>query len=493
MKKTTWYQFYKVNQCLLTSYLEAKAGRLVFPRFSGLPSLKNYYYLDGHTYFDENDLRKIWKILEKKPEFWAKKLVSKGVKESDKFPKFAKHLAQSTAAKYSIRDFLKGYLNFCHYFEDLLGLAGLPLIFEPVLEKELEKQIKTIQRKKEINKNQVLTQLSLYHGLTFAKQEEIAILKLATKYYKNSKSKNFQIDFKKYLDKWSWLKAHLLLNPEPMSKIMLLQRIKKAWRENPKILLKDFRNSLQRDKREFEKIIKKYSSLKNIAYSMQKVMGFRDYRYGCATQGCFLAQKFLNSFAKSLKIKYQDLIHLTPDESKRFVEKSDHQLLKKSRSRQKIYSYLFKDGKEFIFSGSKVKKEINKLLSIGKGLKVIRGLAAQTGLVKGKVRVVHNYRELKKLKKGEILVTEQTTPSFVVALKKAVGLVTDLGGLTCHAAIVSRELGIPCIVGTKVATQVLKDGDKVEVDATQGIVKKIQIFNKFYAAEKKIDSLRRSL
>jgi len=66
-----------------------------------------------------------------------------------------------------------------------------------------------------------------------------------------------------------------------------------------------------------------------------------------------------------------------------------------------------------------------------------------------------------------------TTPYFNQALKKASAIVTDEGGVTCHAAIFARELGIPCIVGTKVATQVLKDGDKVEVDANKGIVKKL--------------------
>jgi len=473
MQKNSWYQFYKVNQCLLTSYLEAKGGRFSFPRFSGLLPLENYYYLDGHTYFDEKNLHKIWLILEKKPYFWVNYLVKKGVKECDNFVRFTKKKLNWENQKKPLITYLKYYSEFCRYFQNLLGLAGLPLIFEPVLEKELEKQIKKIQRKKEIDKNQVLTQLSLYCGLTFARKEEIAKLKLAIKYYKNSKSNDFQKDFNKHLDKWSWGKAHLLLNPEPMSKIMLLQRIKKAWRENPKTLLRNFRNNLQRDKREFEKIIKKYSSLKNIAYSMQKVMGFRDYRYGCATQGCFLAQEFLNSFAKSLKIKYQDLIHLTPDEVQHLVKRLDKTLVKKSRSRQKIYGYLFQDGKEFIFSGENVKKKINKSVNIKKGLNVIKGMTAQTGLVKGKVRVVHNYQELKKLKNGEILVTEQTTPSFVVALKKAAGLVTDLGGLTCHAAIVSRELRIPCVVGTQIATHILKDGDKVEVDANKGMVKKI--------------------
>jgi len=68
-------------------------------------------------------------------------------------------------------------------------------------------------------------------------------------------------------------------------------------------------------------------------------------------------------------------------------------------------------------------------------------------------------------------VTSMTRPEFVPLMKKAAGVVTDEGGISCHAAIISRELGIPCIIGTKTATRRLKDGDQVEVNADRGIVK----------------------
>ena len=66
-----------------------------------------------------------------------------------------------------------------------------------------------------------------------------------------------------------------------------------------------------------------------------------------------------------------------------------------------------------------------------------------------------------------------TSPEYIFVMRKAVAIITDAGGLTCHAAIVSRELGIPCIVGTKIATKIFKTGDLIEVDANTGIIKKI--------------------
>ena len=71
------------------------------------------------------------------------------------------------------------------------------------------------------------------------------------------------------------------------------------------------------------------------------------------------------------------------------------------------------------------------------------------------------------------MVSHTTNPNIVPAMKKAKAIVTNAGGVTCHAAVVSRELKIPCVVGTKIATQALKDGDQIEVDASKGLVKKI--------------------
>jgi pyruvate,water dikinase len=87
-----------------------------------------------------------------------------------------------------------------------------------------------------------------------------------------------------------------------------------------------------------------------------------------------------------------------------------------------------------------------------------------------------DYRDPKKVlsgKKDYILVTPMTRPEVVPFLKDAKGIVTDEGGITCHAAIVSRELKIPCIIGTKNATKVLKDGMEIEIDADKGVIKQL--------------------
>ena len=100
-----------------------------------------------------------------------------------------------------------------------------------------------------------------------------------------------------------------------------------------------------------------------------------------------------------------------------------------------------------------------------------RGQVGYPGYGKGKVKIIIRAEDMKKMEKGDVLVSIATDPDVVPAMKKACAIVTDQGGVTSHAAIVSREFGIPCVIGTKIATRVLKDGDLVEVDANMGIIK----------------------
>lgn len=101
---------------------------------------------------------------------------------------------------------------------------------------------------------------------------------------------------------------------------------------------------------------------------------------------------------------------------------------------------------------------------------ILKGAPASPGVVTGSVRIVPDVKHLEKVGKGDIMVTDMTTPDFVPAMKKAAAIITNRGGLTSHAAIVSRELGVPCVVGTTTATKLLKDGMIVTVNGSTGEV-----------------------
>lgn len=101
---------------------------------------------------------------------------------------------------------------------------------------------------------------------------------------------------------------------------------------------------------------------------------------------------------------------------------------------------------------------------------ILTGISASLGKAEGKARIIGSENDIKDFKDGEIIISQQTTPLFVVILGKAKAVVTDMGGITAHAAIVSRELGIPCVVGTEKATRFLRNGDKILVDGNEGKV-----------------------
>ncbi|MEW5955254.1 MAG: PEP-utilizing enzyme [Candidatus Micrarchaeota archaeon] len=103
----------------------------------------------------------------------------------------------------------------------------------------------------------------------------------------------------------------------------------------------------------------------------------------------------------------------------------------------------------------------------------LRGTPSSPGYAKGVVKIITRIEDIPKMNQGDILISPATNPNLVPAMKKAAAIVTDEGGITCHAAIVSRELGVPCVVGTKIVTKAFKDGDLVEVDANKGIIRKV--------------------
>lgn len=117
-----------------------------------------------------------------------------------------------------------------------------------------------------------------------------------------------------------------------------------------------------------------------------------------------------------------------------------------------------------------VKKQVDEIAKKERRKPILKGLPASPGMAAGPVQIIKSAKEIKKIDAGEILVTSMTTPDFVPAMKKAVAIVTDKGGQTSHAAIVSRELGVPCIVGAIKATQKLKNGQTITVNGSRGEV-----------------------
>ncbi|MFH1159548.1 MAG: PEP-utilizing enzyme [bacterium] len=205
---------------------------------------------------------------------------------------------------------------------------------------------------------------------------------------------------------------------------------------------------------------------------LKEFVWFRNYR----TEKFFEALFFLEPLWKKLSLSYKlgehDLFYYLLNEVSILFTHGDRVAVEELETRKKGSALLLDDNKFFLLTGDLLKqKEVALQSAEEESSREIKGMIVCRGKVRGKVTILHNDSELEKVNEGDILVTSMTTPDYIPAMRKAAAFVTDEGGVTCHAAIVARELKKPCIVGTKKATQLLKDGDLVEVDADMGYVR----------------------
>jgi phosphohistidine swiveling domain-containing protein len=191
------------------------------------------------------------------------------------------------------------------------------------------------------------------------------------------------------------------------------------------------------------------------------------------------ADNFIKEVATRYKLKHENARYLVQAEiNEKTLEKMTNKILAQRREKSIFFSTKVTQKnknplKRFeVYTGTQANKFIKKLQSYKeKNLKVLHGNCASTGSATGIIKVCRGAKEITKVKPGDIIVACMTQPEFVPAMKRAAAVITDEGGLTCHAAIISRELKIPCVIGTKTATKVLKDGMKVKIDADNGIIK----------------------
>lgn len=178
--------------------------------------------------------------------------------------------------------------------------------------------------------------------------------------------------------------------------------------------------------------------------------------------------------ADLLSITYNELSYLSNREIIEALSKNSFIFSENYQERKKGYGCIV-DNKENeqIIIGEDLDSWLKKLTETQvEQVSEFKGsVGCKGGIIKGRVKVVISPDDFSKFEKGDILIANETSPDFIPLMKIASAVITDIGGITSHAAIISRELNIPCIIGTKIGTKVLKDGDEVEIDANNGIIK----------------------
>jgi phosphohistidine swiveling domain-containing protein len=202
------------------------------------------------------------------------------------------------------------------------------------------------------------------------------------------------------------------------------------------------------------------------------------YLKGLRKDVVFLASRnsdsLVREIAARLKLNPMQVRHMTPQEIRQALVEGKRVEASELNERISYSVWITEKGVVKVFTGREAERYSRQLVEEAVGeVSELRGTPACAGYAKGAVKIIISAEEMGKMNQGDILVSPATNPNLVPAMRKAAAIITDAGGLTCHAAIVSRELGIPCVVGTRIATRALKDGDLVEVDATSGMVRKV--------------------
>lgn len=369
-------------------------------------------------------------------------------------------------------DLSKLFFDYWELFRRTIFGMAIDNYFDDVLGGRLKNYLKT--KLSEVSKvNEYYAILSSSVKLTTTQKEEIDFLEIL------SKSKIYwQKLFKKHLEKYSYLpmwfdgqswdiydlnKRAVVFNDK--------KEIKKRWRT--------LKNEIDLIKKKKRKIIKELNMPVEIKKMVENIQEFSYLRQQGEVQISYhnFQGRFLKKMvAKKLDIKLNDLVYLTDEEIIDGLKNRKSSFSKKIRERKKYCFIIMRDGKYKIYTGLKAKKEVQKIKSkiINERASIkkqYKGVVGSVGYARGRAYVMKNLSDVDKINDQEIMVVSGTSVEYLTAMKKAVAVIAEIGGITSHAAVICREMKKPCLIQVENATKIFKNGDLVEVDAINGTAK----------------------
>ncbi|MBI5036240.1 hypothetical protein HZC09_02760 [Candidatus Micrarchaeota archaeon] len=370
----------------------------------------------------------------------------------------------------------------------LATASGLTFSFIDAVNDLLTKELKQkLERAHKEKLSEVFTLLTTPNEESFLKKERKGLLKLGEK-IQNEKPELLKLKPKELVEKlddqlkkefdshyrayfWlpynyegpAWSKENVASNLLALAKKGFTEQLQQIEKEELELneQQKEGEKKLDAETRELIRKAKKIVYLKGL----RKELFFKSY--------C-LMEPWLRETAKRFGYSLKQVRFLDTREVEALLLENKKVPEETLNARYKHCVHYAHDARYGIFTGKEAEYASSRIIE-EKAEKEdeLKGECAYPGKAKGTVKVINELADLKKMKKGDIIVSIQTNVNLVPAMELSTAIVTDIGGITCHAAIVSRELKIPCVIGTRVATKTLKDGDVVEVDATKGIVRKI--------------------
>lgn len=399
-------------------------------------------------------------------------LLKASYKENAKIESFCRKLEKVDFNDASRSQLLKYWHKYIDFYNKFAAYLLLPLFIEPDMEARLRKII--ARNFPDQDGEKIFQILTTPQVLGTAQQDEKRLLELAVKMKQN---KLTDAEVSRYLRQFSWIKNNSFSGVF-YTKPEMMRRIRTAAKKAPAEKLAEFKKRHAGTKKEFvkyAKVIAQEPTDKILLDTLQECIFHRSWRTERYYHNAYFLQGFFASTTKALVLENpHDLFYLVNHEIFAGLEGREQatQLIQLVKERRQGYMVYTEPGLSAVYSGVDLAeaKKVIKLFGAA-SQKEIRGATAYPGFATGTAVVIKSKHELKKIKPGSILVCPSTTVDFVPYLKKVKAIVADEGGILSHASVISRELHIPCVIGAKHATHLLRDGMKLEVDAKNGTVK----------------------
>ena len=441
-------------------------------------------------YIDDIDIKRVTNLFLSKAKTennFSRKLIKKWEEDNRDFFGSLARLDKIDLARISDNKLAKLFKDFTNIYDRTITssslIDGFALGSDEIVQAEINKLLD--KRKIDQGRGEIFSTLTAPIHQSFINEAGIALLRLAQKFksYKNLsvalKQPINQKLLNKHVQNYFWIKNNYYDN-YVLTVDNFLEEIRSllASKIDIKEELRRVANTPARNKKAKQRLIKKLRPslyLRNLLTISEDFTYWQDERKKRTFLFTNYASLLLEEIGKRYSYSLSEMKYLARAEVLELL--SGRKFKNQELKRRAEIMFIYQKGNYFeILSGSQALSIIKNLLENKdhSDIQDFRGLTASTGKVRGRAKIVTSVKDIDKVKLGDILVAVMTRPDYIMGIKKAAAIVTDEGGITCHAAIISRELGIPCIIGTKIGTKILKDGDLIEVNANHGWVRKIK-------------------
>lgn len=445
--------------------------------------MKHYLRVDGPVFYEKSEYDKAQSVIER---FIRKEGYGFGLRVLRRLEIARCKLEQETQRIRIIKDYrklsqekiIRMTRKLFARFDDYSTSLFTPLFFGGIMEADL-KEILARKIADSKLREEAFRVLTTPEKEAENDKEIVSILRIASLIKKRGWQDMFGVQplihssIRAHLRNFNWLGINRMMSAL-WEKKDIMERLKMLIAKEPEKKLIYLQKYGQRVARQSQVIVKQYSLDKDLIKATKASVFYRNYRMMVFSKCAGRLFDFWQELARRLGLTYFDLTQLTSAEIVQSL-KNKRFLPKDIEARKENSVVLLANNRIRVFTGKKREefKKNNFAIEDFKipTLKIIKGNIGNTGKARGVVKIVIAPSDMKKVNPGDILVSPMTIPEFVPAMEKAAAFITDEGGILCHAAIISREMRKPCIIGTKMATKILRDGDLVEVDADQGVVK----------------------